>query len=296
MADTGLSSCPDEDILAAIQALDALPAIVPAPGWPGELHGVREAGLYSWWVDDVGALDIAEGLGVSIAEGRVYAGQAGATKWPSGTPSAGTLDGRIRSQHLGGNIYGSTFRLTLASCLAAALDLSPSGASVWLLEASCGSAHGSSSISALRCIPTQTVTHSSTWNHQVLQRLDPPLNLHGMDPSPARVRLQERRQTLLAPGSGEKESPGARKMERRMPTPRPRGGVTLHEEIADILREHANGWMTTQEIADAVNERARYHRRDGFEVTAFQIHGRTRNYRPLFEREGSRVKPREPGP
>jgi hypothetical protein len=52
--------------------------------------------------------------------------------------------------------------------------------------------------------------------------------------------------------------------------------------------------MLTQEIADFVNERGRYRKRDGSAVTAFQIHGRTRNYGHLFERQGSQVRLREP--
>ena len=69
--------------------------------------------------------------------------------------------------------------------------------------------------------------------------------------------------------------------------------VTLHEEIAAILRQRG-GWMTTQEIADTVNERGNYVKKDGSAVTDFQIHGRTRNYPQLFERDGSRVRLREP--
>jgi hypothetical protein len=68
------------------------------------------------------------------------------------------------------------------------------------------------------------------------------------------------------------------------------GRPTLHEEIADILRETGNRWMTTREIADRVNARALYWKRDGSAVTAFQIHGRTRNYSDLFERESSSVR------
>jgi len=54
--------------------------------------------------------------------------------------------------------------------------------------------------------------------------------------------------------------------------------------------------MTTQEIADVVNERDRYRKRDGSAVTARQIHGRIRKYGQLFESEGSQVRLREPGP
>lgn len=70
--------------------------------------------------------------------------------------------------------------------------------------------------------------------------------------------------------------------------------VTLHEEIAEILREAGNRWLTTTEIAERVNARGRYKKRDGTAVTAFQIHGRTKNYPALFERDGSRVRLREP--
>jgi hypothetical protein len=66
--------------------------------------------------------------------------------------------------------------------------------------------------------------------------------------------------------------------------------VTLHEEIAAILSESGGGWMKTDHIADRVNARGRYRKRDGSPVTAFQIHGRTRNYGHLFERDGSRVR------
>jgi hypothetical protein len=80
-----------------------------------------------------------------------------------------------------------------------------------------------------------------------------------------------------------------------MEVPRPRAGqATLHEEIARILRE--NGAMTTAQLADAVNRAGRYRKRDGTPVTAFQIHGRTRNYSQLFEREGTTVRLRSSAP
>ena len=65
---------------------------------------------------------------------------------------------------------------------------------------------------------------------------------------------------------------------------------TLHEETARILRQHGNRWMSTQEIVDAVNAAGNYRKRDGSAVTAFQIHGRTKNYTQLFERDRSKVR------
>jgi hypothetical protein len=72
-------------------------------------------------------------------------------------------------------------------------------------------------------------------------------------------------------------------------------GTTLHEEIAAILRESGREWLTTTEIADEVNRRGRYRKRDGSLVSPYQIHGRTRNYAALFDRDGSRVRLRGAG-
>jgi hypothetical protein len=65
--------------------------------------------------------------------------------------------------------------------------------------------------------------------------------------------------------------------------------MTLHEEIATILLESSRP-MTTAELADAVNERGIYSKRDKTLVTSFQIHGRTRNYPRLFDRDGQMVR------
>jgi len=66
--------------------------------------------------------------------------------------------------------------------------------------------------------------------------------------------------------------------------------VTLHEEIGVILRQHAGRWMTRTELADEVNSRGRYTKRDGSRVTPFQIYARARKYPHLFGRDGSRVR------
>lgn len=63
---------------------------------------------------------------------------------------------------------------------------------------------------------------------------------------------------------------------------------TLHAEIAAILAD--GGWATTSEIADEVNRRGNYRKRAGTAVDSFQIHGRTKNYPQVFERDGSRVR------
>jgi hypothetical protein len=84
--------------------------------------GLQCPGLYSWWVDKAGAADLSQGLGQPVHAGLIYAGQAGATRWPSGKQSGSTLWGRITGMHLAGAAEFSTFRRTLAAIRKATLD------------------------------------------------------------------------------------------------------------------------------------------------------------------------------
>lgn len=59
-------------------------------------------GLYSWWVNADGAHDLTRRLGEPIRPGLIYAGLAGATRWPSGKRSTNTLWSRIVGVHLAG--------------------------------------------------------------------------------------------------------------------------------------------------------------------------------------------------
>jgi hypothetical protein len=70
-------------------------------------------------------------------------------------------------------------------------------------------------------------------------------------------------------------------------TPAPK---TLHEALAQILEEHGNRWMTVRELADEVNRRGLYRKRDSTPVEPNQVHARTKNYTKLFEKDGSRVR------
>lgn len=64
--------------------------------------------------------------------------------------------------------------------------------------------------------------------------------------------------------------------------------MTLHEAIVNVLKAKGSP-MTTQQIADELNDNGWYSKKDGSAISAFQIHGRTRNYSHLFHREGSTV-------
>ena len=119
----GRPACTSQELQRALHDLDVEPKPVRADDWPAGLHDLDLPGLYSWWVDRDGAADLSAGLGVRVQAGRIYAGQAGTTKWPSGKIGKATLGSRIGAQHLRGNVRGSTFRRTLAVALMRVLDL-----------------------------------------------------------------------------------------------------------------------------------------------------------------------------
>ena len=66
--------------------------------------------------------------------------------------------------------------------------------------------------------------------------------------------------------------------------------MTLHDAIQVVLQ---NGPMTAIEIANEVNKKQLYHRRDSAPVPSSQIHARLKNYPQYFERLGDRYKNRE---
>jgi hypothetical protein len=281
--------CSDEDVSRALDALHRAPVIVSAAEWPMGLDDLDKPGLYSWWVDASGAADLAAALNQELTAGRIYAGQTGATNWPSGRVGSMTLRQRLGGNHLRGSIRGSTFRRTLGACLVEPLGLA-------LAEA------GKLTPDSERRLRSWMQTHLRVAVHpypdrdalgdlerRVLAALDPPLNLEGMPRTVRRERLTALRRRLIeahAPPRRSGKRPLSRDVAPTMPSA-PR--TTLHEEIATILRESGRP-MTTAELADAVNERGIYSRRDKSWVTSFQIHGRTRNYPRLFDRDGQLVR------
>jgi hypothetical protein len=72
--------------------------------------------------------------------------------------------------------------------------------------------------------------------------------------------------------------------------------MTLHEALAQVLRENGNAPMTARELADAVNARGLYRKRDGSAVEANQVQARTNNYGAIFEKDGSNILLREEAP
>ena len=160
-------------------------AVSPSAFIAGGAGELAAPGLYSWWVDEEGAKDLSAGLGLPVSAGLVYAGLAGATRWPSGRASSNTLWSRISGMHLGGRHEFSTFRRSLGSILAHASDeatIDEDRLTAWMHE-------------HLRvvAVPFDDPDTLGRLEEDVLRRLDPPLNLKGMPSSKLRLRLKELR-------------------------------------------------------------------------------------------------------
>ena len=145
-------------------------------------------GVYSWWVDDAGAVDLSRGLGHRLEPGLIYVGVAGATRWPAARTEANTLWGRLIGIHLGSRANLSPFRTTLASILRMPLwagVLDEDALTAWMDD-------------HLRVAPLP-VDDANSLRHMetaVLSRLDPPLNLSKMPESPIRSTLRRIRREL----------------------------------------------------------------------------------------------------
>lgn len=189
--------CEGSEVDQALNVLSPTAARIAPTEWKIQGRKYDTPGLYAWYVDDVGAVHLAAGLGEDLSPGLIYGGQTGATKWPSGTTGRNTLRSRI-VQHVAGRIRGSTFRLTLASVLSANEGLALASPKVltpeseklltaWIMDHLEVAVHSFPDADALASL-----------EDRVLEKLDPPLNLEGMSATPVRQRLSSLRSALAS--------------------------------------------------------------------------------------------------
>ena len=150
--------------------------------------GLKVPGLYSWWADEEAAADLSAGLGHTVEPGMIYAGLAGATRWPSGKRSTNTLWSRIVGMHFGKRHEFSTFRRTLGAVQAHrqnSATVDEPALTDWMMV-------------HLRVLaaPYEDADTLGRLEMEVLRLLDPPLNLQGMPPTPLRRRLTELRRVV----------------------------------------------------------------------------------------------------
>jgi hypothetical protein len=179
----------DNEVQRCVQALsDAAVSLSPQEFIERGRPSFGRPGLYSWWVDEQGAKDLTRGLGLGVKPGLIYAGLAGATRWPSGQRSNNTLWLRIMTMHLGGNHEFSTFRRTLGAIVAQAngvTRIDEDGLTRWMRNHL-----------RLVTIPFDDRDSLGRLERDVLAELDPPLNLQYMKPTPIRRRLKQLRRAI----------------------------------------------------------------------------------------------------
>jgi len=187
----GASPSGDRDVLGELS--DPRRTVSLSEFLATEGEGARSPGMYSWWVDDVGAADLTRGLGHPVQAGLIYAGLAGATR-SGGSSSSNTLWGRIATMHLGKRHEFSTLRRSLGSILAIA-HAQPAIDEVQLTQWM----HAHLRVAAIPVADVETLDALET---QLLAQLDPPLNLAKVKRTPLRQRLSELRKQYGGAAAG----------------------------------------------------------------------------------------------
>ncbi len=154
-------------------------------------------GLYSWWADDSARSIIGDQLEIATPV-LIYAGQAGATRWPSGVRSTATLASRIRGNHINGNASSSTFRLTLSALLMAPLGLEVLKPGQLTPEANRTLSNWLKDHLSVAVITFDDRDTLGQIEAAVLDVLDPPLNLEGRPVTSARLLLTSLRGRITA--------------------------------------------------------------------------------------------------
>ena len=197
-----LKSCGEAEIEAALADLNVSPRVVRALDWPGGLERFEWPGLYAWWVDESGAAELSAGLGFDVPAGRVYVGQTGGTKWPSGAMRLSSLHSRISKAHLGRRMRASTWRRTLAAILRERLDLRVQEPRKLSPECEQRLTRWMADHLSIAIHPTIKRFSLLDLEAKVLRDLDPPLNLDEVPLTPARDRLRKLRSVIESASAG----------------------------------------------------------------------------------------------
>ena len=147
-----------------------------------------QPGLYSWFVDADGALELSAGAGHVIRAGLVYAGLAGGTRRSAGGRAADTLGGRLLDVHLAPNTRVSTFRHTLAAVLRPVHG--------WDTVDEMALTHWMHQHLRVVTVPVTDAGILDVVETAVLGALDPPLNLGKVPRTPLRLHLVELRRAV----------------------------------------------------------------------------------------------------
>ena len=182
----------------AVEHLSAFDSAVGANSFDPKSEAASHPGLYSWWVDDVGR-EVFESSLETDMPGLIYAGQAGATSSRSGKKSPATLGSRLDDDHLGGTVYGSTLRKSLAALLLSPLDLRVESSDRLVAGHEDKVSEWMRRHLSVALYPYGDRDLLSDFEDEVLGILDPPINLQGRPQTPARQRLTTLRRRISRP-------------------------------------------------------------------------------------------------
>ncbi len=212
----------------------------PPATFPLDRHEADEPGLYAWWCDEPGCSMLQASLGRAIG-GLVYAGQAGASTARHGHERRATLESRIRGNHLGGSISSSTLRRTLAALLIDQLGLRLERPGALTADSNRSLTSWMHDHLRIVIVPFPDRAALAGVERQVLRALDPPLNLAGLDRTPARRRLAELREALGRMPGDDANPPPRRETTTPASAPRgPRPAGSPSPTLADTLSRIRN--------------------------------------------------------
>jgi hypothetical protein len=179
----------EEMLLGVVEAVgDADAAVTVAEIEAAPPDKLGQPGLYSWFVDADGALELSAGAGHVVRAGLVYAGLAGGSRKSAGTRVADTLGGRLLEVHLASNSRVSTFRHTLAAVLRPVHG--------WDTVDEMALTHWMRQHLRIVTVPVTDPDIFDLVETAVLGALDPPLNLGKVPRTPLRLRLIELRRAV----------------------------------------------------------------------------------------------------
>ncbi|QGG41799.1 DUF7669 domain-containing protein [Aeromicrobium yanjiei] len=183
---------PEEPDLAPVVQIGSASSIAHALADPrrampaSDLSGLPQSrGLYGWFVDPAGARELNRCLRLPVRAGLIFVGQVGGSSWHSLADPVLNLRDHIERVQLHGLARSSTFRMNLATVLRAHLrmtSLDDDRLTDWMLEHLSVSCWVGAEPGALREL-----------EQQVVDELDPPLNVDRSPATEYRTRLGQMR-------------------------------------------------------------------------------------------------------
>ena len=131
--------------------------------------------------------------------------------------------------------------------------------------------------------------HSATRLSKILDDTRPAIEVGLAEAQRELEELDQRRRDLLALIARAQAALGETPI---TPVPAPGERLTLHKAMELVLDENANAWMSVHELADEINRRRLYEKRDHTDVDPSQIHARANKYPDRFEKDGPRLRRR----